>query len=70
MGKYKVNTPGTSYVKGSKVIFHSKASEEPVDIDDAVAGKLGDAVERVGGGEEQPAEEQAAEQPKSRGRAT
>ena len=56
MGKYKVTTPGTTYVKGSKVIFHTKASEEPVDIDDDVAGKLGDAVERVGS---DPAPEQA-----------
>ena len=66
MGKYKVTTPGTSYVKGSKVMFHTQASEEPVDIDDAVAGKLGDAVERVGG-ESAPEQEQAAE-PKPRER--
>ena len=67
MGKYKVNTPGTSYVKGSKVIFHTKASEEPVDIDDAVAGKLGDAVTQVGGDAAPEQAEQAAE-PKPRER--
>jgi len=66
MGKYKVTTPGTSYVKGSKVMFHTRASEEPVDIDDAVAGKLGDAVERVGG-DAAPEQAEAAE-PKPRER--
>ena len=58
MGKYRVVKP-TSYVQGSKVVFHTKPSVEAINIDDAVAGKLGDAVERVGG---EPAPEQA-EQP-------
>jgi hypothetical protein len=56
----------TSYVKGSKIIFHTKPSDEIVDIDDDVASKLGPFVERVGTEpkpeQEQPQSEPAAEQ--------
>jgi hypothetical protein len=47
MGKYRVTAP-VSYLSGKKVVRYSRPHNEVVEIDDAVAKKLGDRVEKVG----------------------
>jgi hypothetical protein len=47
MSKYRVLEPVT-YVKGNKVIMHKKPVEL-ANIDDSTAAKLGDAVQKHGG---------------------
>lgn len=46
MSKYRINEPVT-YLEGNKVVMHQRPADL-VKIDDAVAAKLGDSVERRG----------------------
>lgn len=55
MGKYRVLEP-CKYQSGNKTIVHTRGSREDeiVSIDDAVAAKLGDKVQRLGGPPPEP----------------
>ena len=57
MGKYRIDGPAIVQ-KGNKVVRYTKAHDEAVNIDDAVAKKLGDKVRPVG---DPPAEESKSE---------
>ena len=47
MGKYRILKPVT-FLKGNKVVRYRKPSTDAVNLDDAVAKKLGDKVRAVG----------------------
>lgn len=59
MGKYRVSEPIT-FMDGKKVVQYYRPAEW-VDIDDATAKKLGDAVERMDKPEPKPADSKAAD---------
>lgn len=59
MGKYRVTAP-VSYLEGKKVKHFTRAHNDVVEIEDSVAKKLGDKVERIGSGEESEGADKAA----------